>query len=598
MAESLATGVEEGRDAQGALGERVAAWGRGLAAWGRGLVAKFGSQSSEGARQDEDEYIRRVAEALGVHPILSPEDLKYQGVQPLGDRERSLQRWISRRGGGDICIRISRGDDGAVDRCWIITDEPASPEVEATQNLLRLKGWDAEVHPAKRSMVALAMDRDLTLSPTEVEETFRNLLRESLRRNASDIHFEVRGDQSQTRLRINGEMQTYSLSTGRPLPVAVVYQIGNYLFNRLAKRGARQFVTTQALNASAQTNIDDVAVALRFATAPDIRGYDIFIRVWKPDSNALPLNELGYTADQQRLLREVIMQPSGVVVFSGPTGSGKSSSLTALLDALPEDDKVKRKVVSLEDPVERELPHVTHVSVNAIVEEGGWKALLGGLNRWDSNINVLGEIKDAETAAAIQDLATSAKLSLTTIHAGGALTIPSRMEELGVEHNLLINPHFLLLLINQRLVPELCPECKVGVTDSRRLQELVAQNQDAENAWAPPESIERLRRLAEQHGGQWFVRGPGCDYESADKSRSCRGTGIVSRVLVAEMIWMDDASRDFIRGRDWNGWRHELLANGWKDIRSHSLEKIKAGLADPVDVERLVTPLEDHGEGA
>ncbi len=591
MAEGLAAGLEEAPSAQRSLSERVVAWVRGR-------VAGFSPESAEGAQQDEDEYIRRVAEALGVHPILTPEDLKYQGVQPLGERERSLQRWINRRGGGNLCIRISRGDDGTVDRCWIITDDPASPEVEAAQNLLRLKGWEAEVHPAKRSMVGLAMDRDLTLSPTEVEETFRNLLRESLRRNASDIHFEVRGDQSQTRLRINGEMQVYSLSNRRPLPVAVVYQIGNYLFNRLAKRGARQFVTTRALSASAQTNIDDMTVALRFSTAPDIRGYDIFIRVWKPDSDALPLSKLGYTADQQRLLREVIMQPSGVVVFSGPTGSGKSSSLTALLDALPEDDKVKRKVVSLEDPVERELPHVTHVSVNAIVEEGGWKALLGGLNRWDSNINVLGEIKDAETAAAIQDLATSAKLSLTTIHAGGVLTIPSRMEELGVEHNLLVNPHFLLLLVNQRLVPELCPNCKISITESHRLQEMAAQNQDADNVWTTPESIERLQRLSEQHGGQWFVRGPGCDYQSSDKSKSCRGTGIVSRVLVAEMVWMDDAARDFIRVRNWDGWRHELLAGGWRDIRSHALEKIKAGLVDPVDVERLVTPLEEHGEGA
>ena len=561
-------------------------------AWGRGLVDRLGAAAADGVEADEDEYIRRVANELGVHPILTPEDLKYQGVQPLGDRHHALQKWISRVGGDNLCIRIRPADTGGVEGCWIITDQPASPEVETVQNLLRMKGWDVEVHPAKRSMVASAMDRDLALSPTEVEETFRSLLRQSLRRNASDIHFEVRGDQSQTRLRINGEMQVYSLANGRPLPVAVVYQIGNYLFNRLAKRGARQFVTNQALNASAQTNIDDVTVALRFATAPDIRGYDIFVRVWKPDSDSLALNELGYSPDQQQRLREAIAKPYGVIVFSGPTGSGKSTSLTALLDSQTEDDKVRRKIVSLEEPVERELPHVTHVSVNAIVEEGGWKALLGGLNRWDSNINVLGEIKDEETASAIQDLATSGKLSLTTVHASNVLSIPARLEDLGVEHKLLVDPNFLLLLVNQRLVPELCPDCKIELGE--RLEALTreqppAESQDADIARAELHAMRRFGAVSERMGGGWQVRGPGC--------KSCDGTGIISRVLVAEMVEMDDTARTFVRNRDWDGWRHQLESGGWKDIHYHALEHICAGRLDPVDVERLVAPVDAPQDG-
>ena len=586
MAESPVADLQDG---QGATPKRLP---DRFMAWGRGLVHKLSAGTADGVEADEDDYIRRVARELGVHPILSPEDLKYQGVQPLGDRHRDLQKWINRIGGDDLCIRIRPADSTGVQGCWIITDKPASPEVETVQNLLRAKGWEVEVHPAKRSMVASAMDRDLALSPTEVEETFRNLLRESLRRNASDIHFEVRGDQSQTRLRINGEMQVYSLANGRPLPVAVIYQIGNYLFNRLAKRGARQFVTNQPLNAAAQTNIDDVTVALRFATAPDIRGYDIFVRVWKPDSDSLTLEELGYSLDQQRYLREAIAKPYGVIVFSGPTGSGKSTSLTALLDSQTDNDRVRRKIISLEEPVERELEHVTHVSVNAIVEEGGWKALLGGLNRWDSNINVLGEIKDAETASAIQDLATAGKLSLTTLHASNVLSIPTRMEDLGVEHKLLVDPNFLLLLVNQRLVPELCPECKIGL--GKRLDDLLAEKRSEERPdIARATKLHAMRRfsdLSRRFGGDWQVRGPGCE--------TCDGTGIINRVLVGEMVWMDDDARAFIRKRDWDGWRHHLEGSGWRDIHHHALEHVRAGRLDPVDVERLVAPLDEPEAGA
>jgi len=586
VAESQVTDLQ---DDQGATPKRLP---DRFMAWGRGLVDKLSAATADGVEADEDDYIRRVARELGVHPILTPEDLKYQGVQPLGDRHRDLQKWINRIGGGNLCIRIRPADSTGVQGCWIITDKPASPEVETVQNLLRAKGWEVEVHPAKRSMVASAMGRDLALSPTEVEETFRNLLRESLRRNASDIHFEVRGDHGQTRLRINGEMQVYSLVNGRPLPVAVIYQIGNYLFNRLAKRGARQFVTNQPLSAAAQTNIDDVTVALRFATAPDIRGYDIFVRVWKPDSDSLALNQLGYRPDQLRCLREAIAKPYGVIVFSGPTGSGKSTSLTALLDSQTENDKVRRKVVSLEEPVERELEHVTHVSVNAIVEEGGWKALLGGINRWDANINVLGEIKDAETASAIQDLATAGKLSLTTLHASNVLSIPARLEELGVEHRLLVDSNFLLLLVNQRLVPELCPKCRVGL--SKRLDSLMEENppaahQDTDIPGAEVHAMQRFWALSKRLGGGWHVRGAGCN--------SCDGTGIVSRVLVGEMVWVDDHAREFIRNRDWDGWHHHLESTGWRDIHHHVLEYVRAGRLDPADVERLVVPLHEPGDG-
>ena len=588
----------------GLVGSRLAAWWR--------KAAPAPAEEEEDA-DVERRRIRDQAQLLGTKPILHEDDLKYEGMQPLGDSK--LLEWVRRGAADKLAVRIKHRSlgDGDVDQApvlaWIITADPAAAEVDAGRTLLEMKGWEVHVKPATKALVKSAVLRDQALSPTDVEREFRDLLRDALARNASDIHFELRddGERGITRFRVNGEMEEVRRDEYPRFTGEVVKQFGNYMFNRLAKRGARQFDMKTALNASAQMKVGDQTVALRFSTAPDIRGVDIFVRVWRPDQKALGLAELGYRDDQIDLLSRSIDRPYGVIVFSGPTGSGKSSSLTALLDDLEEDEKERRKVVSLEEPVERELTHVTHVAVNDIVEQAGWKTLLGGLNRWDSNINVLGEIKDEATAEAIEDLATSGKLSLTTVHAANVLSIPSRLEDLGVDHRLLYDPNFLVLLVNQRLVPQLCSQCSVLLGDDAGLVEkLAAREADIKSRYADAphcqDALQRARRDFEHDIGRLRsilrgrdavrLRGLGCDAEG------CSRTGIVGRVLVAEMVLLDDDSRDFIKTREWDGWRRWLRERGWVSIKDHALEHVLAGAVDPVDIERLVCPLDDDGPAA
>lgn len=602
----LGSGVARGRS----LFERARDWSRSL-----------GEEQDEAAVADavgpeaEDQRIAALAVEWGTTPILVEDDLKYEGMQPLSTRDKPLLDWVSRNAGSRLCVRVKRDESSVL--AWIITDQPNSAEVEATVHLLSLKGWEVKVRPATRDLVERAVERDQGLSPTEVEEKFRELLGDVIADEASDIHFEIRGDRAITRLRINGEMREEKREDGQPrFTPTVVEQFGNYMFNRLAKRGARQFVTNMALSASAQMRVGDQTVALRFSTAPDIRGVDIFVRVWRPDDRPLTLGELGYQESHIELLTKAIRRPYGVIVFSGPTGSGKSSSLTALLDGLDDDEKERRKIISLEEPVERELPHVTHVSVSGIVEHGGWKALLGGLNRWDSNINVLGEIKDADSALAIVDLATAGKLTLTTVHAANVLSIPQRLEELGVAHQLLYDANFLVLLVNQRLVPRLCSSCRIplaaderqGVTElmvTKRLQERLARDVERHRETSPDEvhrveerfqaDLARYRRLFA--GEQAALRGVGCAACAPKALRGGRrrqqGTGIVGRVLLAEMVLVDDHTRGFIRNRSWDQWRGALLQNGWRHIGQHAADHIRRGDVDPGDVERLVCELDD-----
>ena len=573
-----------------------------------------GAERSAQAVEDPEAEVARIraaAQALGTAPILDGDDLKYEGMQPLSGSsgDKALLDWIKRNASNKLSIRVKRrdrsgdADAGAADfsqspvTAWIITNDPNGAEVAAIETLMELKEWHVVVKPATRTLVQQAVVKDQALSPTEVEDKFRQLIADAVDQGASDIHFEVRGDRGITRFRINGEMQEVKTSEGYALYTrAVIEQFGNYMFNRLAKRGARQFTTTMALNASAQLKVRDDAVALRFATAPDIRGVDIFVRVWKPDEKAITLDQLGYREDHIKMLNRAIRRPYGVIVFSGPTGSGKSSSLTALLDSLEDEEKERRKIISLEEPVERELTHVTHVSVSGIVDHGGWKALLAGLNRWDSNVNVLGEIKDADTALAIMDLATSGKLSLTTLHASNVLSIPSRMEDLGVDHKLLYDSNFLVLLVNQRLVPKLCTTCRLSLSDDekltqkldRRREELRAREVGQEilarldsEFW---EGVQRFRDMFKDHSVN--VRGTGCD--------ACSGSGIVGRRLVAEMVTIDDYCREFIRDRNWDGWRSWLQREyNWPSIRDDVCRYICDGIVDPEDAERIVCSFDD-----
>ena len=505
----------------------------------------------------EVDRIQRLAAAWGVTPILVREDLVTQ--QPA----MSLQAWLQDSADGKLCVM----EDGS-----IITADPDAPQVEAARALLGLKRIPFQVRPAMSEVVRAALRRldedeigeDFMIeddrTETDVSRLFLSILDAAVNREASDIHFEMRGSEGSIRFRVNGQMVEYDRISARE-----TVAIGNYLFNAEAKRGSLQFNTYMPLNASAHFPVRGQTVATRFATAPDIRGVDIFVRIWRPDADAWPLEDLGYTPLQRDLLREAFARPYGVIVFSGPTGSGKSTSMSAVLETLP----ASLKVVSLEEPVERELPNVTHIAISDITEHGGWENLRGGLNRWDSNVNVLGEIKDRDTADSIKDLVTAGKLTVTTLHASNVLAVPMRMEDLGVDHSLLCDPNFLVLVINQRLVPELCPVCRTPFAD--------AENVDQD-------SRHRFSRLFDGEMGRIFVRGPGC--------AECGNSGVVGRVLAAEMVMIDEMSLDFIRNRDPLRWRQHLLAQGWRPISDHMLRHVRAGRVDPVDAERAAGRLD------
>ena len=217
------------------------------------------------------------------------------------------------------------------------------------------------------------------------------------------------------------------------------------------------------------------------------------------------------------------------------------------------------------------LDNVSHVPVAEHVQGASWDDLLRGLNRWDSNIVIAGEVRDQRTCAALQKMATSGRLVLSTLHAANALAIPTRMEDLGSDYSMLYDPNFLALLVNQRLVPKLCEACK------RPLEEAYSDLDAVE--------IQRLEQMFKNSTETIYSRSP----EGCSRCRS----GMSGRALVCEVVKVDRIGRHFIRERDQEGWRAAIRNLGWLDMVDHAMSKIKAGILDPLIIKDLVPLLED-----
>ena len=300
---------------------------------------------------------------------------------------------------------------------------------------------------------------------TDIGRTVKDLVEHAAVLKATDIHIEARArpdgtEQVVIRYRVAGDMVEGPME----LSGARGAQVANWLFSQ-GRRNNPQWVRHALLDGVADVVIVDPEgqgmrqVQLRLANLPEIRGWDLILRVLNTGQQAISLKELGYTPLQLELMQEAFARPYGIIVFSGPTGSGKSTSMMAALEVLPPN----LKIISLEQPVERPLHNTSHVTTK---DEAALAAAIPSVNRWDGNLTVLGELRDQPSARALKDFTTSGKLTVVTLHASNALTVPTRMAELGVEWSMLADPNFLVGLVNQRLVAQLCTGCRIPLADN------------------------------------------------------------------------------------------------------------------------------------
>lgn len=369
----------------------------------------------------------------------------------------------------------------------------------------------------------------LKVNGRDATRTLESVLDAAVIAGASDIHFEPKQKGLTIRLRIDGEMREHAR-----LPV--------HERDALLARGkifGGMDITEKRLpqDGRAVWDKDDRKFHLRLSTVPTVHGESLVIRLLDQTMPGQTFAELGFSTLQSKALEHALTGPAGLILLTGPTGSGKTTSLHAALQAL---DHQSRVIHTLEEPVEYEFPSMRQTEIR---EKIGltFASALRALLRQNPDVLLVGETRDAETAQLAIRAALTGHIVLSTLHTNDALAAIPRLLDLGIEPFLLAAS--LRLLAAQRLVRRLCPECK---------------RPHRENT-----------RLAEQHGlpDARFFHPKGCP--------SCHGRGYRGRLAIHEVIPMEkflplitDGAplAEFTKLRDREGlstlWQHGLITAG------------------------------------
>ncbi len=372
------------------------------------------------------------------------------------------------------------------------------------------------------------------------------LLTQGIRDSASDVHIEPEETQLRVRFRIHGLMRE-AANPPRDLAPAIVSRI---------KIMANMDVSEKRLPQDGRFTyrVDKHEVDFRVSTLPTIFGEKVVLRILDKSNLAIHLERAGMSASQLERLRQAMKKPEGFILVTGPTGSGKTSTLYGILREL---NSVEKNIITVEDPVEYHIPFISQVQTN---EKAGlfFANALRSILRQDPDIIMVGEIRDRETAEIAVRSALTGHLVLSTLHANDAPSTVARLLDMGVEAYLLAAS--LVCVAAQRLVRQICPACKEKVTVPETLKK---------ELW-----IDDPRAV--------FYRGSGC--------RECKQSGFSGRLGLFEMLVVTDSIRELIASRSsTSALLAEARKQGMKLLRQDGAEKVLAGLTTVEEVLRVTS---------
>ena len=371
------------------------------------------------------------------------------------------------------------------------------------------------------------------------------LLMEALDARASDVHLEGYADGLHVRYRVDGVLQP-APSPPPHLTAAIISRLKIMAELDIAERRLPQ-------DGRIRLRLQNRQVDVRVSTVPTLRGESVVLRLLDKERGRISLTDLGMADDTLELFREVISRPHGIVLSTGPTGSGKTTTLYAAVEMIRTG---REKILTVEDPVEYELPGVPQVPVNEKVGVT-FAAALRSLLRQDPDIILVGEIRDPETAQIATQAALTGHLVLSTLHTNDAPTALTRLLDLGVAAYLVASTVDAVLA--QRLVRLICTNCKAETKPDRAAE----------------------RRLDIAALGLTKVwKGTGCD--------NCRGTGYRGRTGVYELLVMDNELRVEVQQRRGSEeLRGMAIAKGMRTLQEDGLRLVRAGVTTLDEVLRV-----------
>ena len=392
-------------------------------------------------------------------------------------------------------------------------------------------GLDSRADNIDLSLIAQAANDNA------VVELVQSILMIAIRDKASDVHFEPFEDEFKLRYRIDGvlyEMQEIP----KNLATALVSRVKVMSKLDIAERRLPQ-------DGRIELHLGEAPVDLRVAVLPTMFGESVVLRVLDRSNVQLSLDKVGLREDDLARMRNLINKPNGIVVVTGPTGSGKTTTLYAALNEL---NSIDVKILTAEDPVEYDVQGLVQCQVNTD-QELTFAKLLRSFLRQDPDIILVGEIRDLETAQIAIQASLTGHLVLTTLHTNDAPSTILRLVDLGVETFLLTAT--IEAVVAQRLVRRVCSKCKEFFTPTEeQLMELALRPADVE--------------------GRKFARGRGCDH--------CLRSGYKGRMALFEIMTMDDEIRELVvKQASTRVLRQEARKRGMRTLRESGLLAIYDG---------------------
>jgi general secretion pathway protein E len=371
------------------------------------------------------------------------------------------------------------------------------------------------------------------------------LISRAVENRASDIHIEPFEDELKVRYRIDGVLHEVE-SIPKNLQAAIVSRLKIMARLNIAERRLPQ-------DGRIKLKVNNKEIDLRVSTVPIVYGESVVMRILRKEGIVIDLTQLGFLPDTLKAFEALIMKPNGIILVTGPTGSGKTTTLYGALDKINCPDK---KIITVEDPVEYQLKGINQIQVKPNIGLN-FANTLRHIVRQDPDIIMIGEIRDLETAEIAIQSALTGHLVFSTLHTNDAPSAITRLIDMGLEGFLLSST--IRGILAQRLVRVICPQCKT----------------------LDPEQLGK-EDIATHTNGRDFqlFYGRGCEY--------CSNTGFYGRMGIYELLIVDDAIRSLIlKNADSNVLRAEARKRGMRSLLEDGYEKVIQGLTTYTEVLRV-----------
>ncbi len=513
----------------------------------------------------------QLAMALAVQWNLPFTNLPEREVD--GEAARLVPSYIARRhgvvpvrrAGNRLVVAIADpANVVAIDDIRLVTGLDVDLVIASPVDIARVHGMvyggQADIEEILRGSVEAETVRDAPAEEASVEHlramvedapivrAVNQILAQAVLAEASDIHIEPHAHEVKVRFRVDGILQDF-MAPPKAAQAALISRIKILANMDIAERRLPQ-------DGHIHLRTQNKDLDLRVSTLPTVLGEKVVLRILDQSRTRLTLPQLGFAADLLTAWESLITKPYGLILVTGPTGSGKT---TTLYTSLARINTPERNIVSVEDPVEYQIPRVNQVQVNpkvGLTFASGLRTIL----RQDPDVILIGEIRDRETAEIAIQASMTGHLVLSTVHTNDAPSATTRLVDMGVEPFLIASS--LIGVLAQRLVRVVCGRCK--------------------EAYPAPGDVVRHLGLPESGATPvQLYRGRGCD--------ACRKTGYRGRLGVFELMTMNEGLRQLVLGgQSADRLREAAQAAGMRTLRQHGIERVLDGSTTVDEMLRVV----------